>query len=124
VVQELLVGGDLYNALQTTTFNEEDTITIVTQTLLALKFLHDQNIVHRDIKSDNILLLKNEQKRGRIVCKICDFGLSSYIDPNIGGLHGFAGTPEYMAPEVILQPGNKTEIRSRQADAKRVPVIT
>jgi meiosis-specific serine/threonine-protein kinase MEK1 len=101
-----LVGGDIYSVLQSRVFAEAEASLIILQTLLALKFLHDQNIVHRDIKSDNILLLKDETNQGRIVCKICDFGLSAYIDP-AQGLNGFAGTPEYMPPEVILQPGNK-----------------
>jgi len=33
--------------------------------------------------------------------KLTDFGLAAKIDPEIGGLRGFAGTPEYMAPEVV-----------------------
>lgn len=107
--------------LQQKTFSEIEAVQIVYQTLLALKFLHDQNIVHRDIKSDNILLLKDESGTGRVVCKICDFGLSSYIDLASGGLNGFAGTPEYMPPEVIQQPGNKA---FQRPDPKKVPKIT
>lgn len=52
-------------------------------------------------------MLKDETNTGKVHCKICDFGLSAYIDLSTGGLNGFAGTPEYMPPEVIQQPGNK-----------------
>ena len=74
---------------------------------MALKFLHEQNIVHRDIKSDNLILMENEDEPGQILVKLSDFGLAAKIDTEIGGLRGFAGTPEYMAPEVVRQPGNK-----------------
>ena len=77
--------------------------------------------MHRDIKSDNILLLQDDTNTGRVICKICDFGLSAYIDQTLGGLNGFAGTPEYMPPEVIQQPGNKVLPRP---DPKKVPKIT
>ena len=66
-------------------------------------------------------MLNDDENKGRIVCKICDFGLSAYLDKNSGGINGFAGTPEYMAPEVIQQPGNKALPRP---DPKKVPKIT
>jgi len=59
-VQEHLKGEDLYSALFQRSFSEEEAIQIIRQTLLALKFLHEQNIVHRDIKSDNLMLVKDE----------------------------------------------------------------
>lgn len=109
IVQELLKGGDLFSILGQRTFTEDESIQIIKQTCLALKFLHDRNIVHRDIKTDNILLLDDSENPnpGKISIKITDFGLAAKIDPEIGGLKGFAGTPEYMAPEVVRQPGNK-----------------
>ena len=107
VVQEHLQGEDLYSALYHITFTEEQAIQIIKQACLALKFLHEQNIVHRDIKSDNLLLLENPNEPGKIQVKLNDFGLAVKIDPLVGGLRGFAGTPEYMAPEVVRQPGNK-----------------
>lgn len=59
--------------------------------------------MHRDIKTDNILLLDDSENPnpGKISIKITDFGLAAKIDPEVGGLKGFAGTPEYMAPEVV-----------------------
>lgn len=51
--------------------------------------------------------MENDDEPGEILVKLADFGLAAKIDPEIGGLRGFAGTPEYMAPEVVRQPGNK-----------------
>ena len=68
--------------------------------LLGVKYLHDNKILYRDIKPENILL----DKDGNI--KICDFGLSK---PNIDiseRAYSFCGSPEYMAPEMILQEGH------------------
>jgi len=47
------------------------------------------------------MLLENEDEPGTIQVKLTDFGLAAKVDPEIGGLRGFAGTPEYMAPEVV-----------------------
>ena len=61
-------------------------------------------MVHRDIKSDNLVLLtKDESPNPDQLCvKIIDFGLAAKINPEVGGIKGFAGTPEYMSPEVVL----------------------
>lgn len=70
--------------------------------MLALKFLHEQNIIHRDIKSDNLLLMPEDPSQiGIVNVKLTDFGLAAKVDPEVGGIRGFAGTPEYMAPEIV-----------------------
>lgn len=102
VVQEYLPGDDLYVTLGERIFTEDEAIQIIKQTLMALKYFHDRNIVHRDIKSDNLILIQDEMIPGKLQIKITDFSLASKIDPVEGGLKGFAGTPEYMAPEVVL----------------------
>ena len=67
-----------------------------------MKFLHDQNVVHRDVKSDNLILLNETDDNDQIQVKLADFGLAVMIKPGSGGVTGHAGTPEYMAPEVVL----------------------
>jgi len=52
-------------------------------------------------------LLSKADVPGELQVKLTDFGLAVKIDSAVGGLRGFAGTPEYMAPEVVRQPGNK-----------------
>ena len=67
---------------------------------MALEFLHSKHILFRDLKSDNISI-EVDQTSKEIVTKLTDFSLAVKIDPNSAGLRGFAGTPEYMAPEVV-----------------------
>jgi serine/threonine protein kinase len=60
------------------------------------------NIVHRDIKGENILLDKSMTKDNtEPLVKIADFGLSCYLDPESKGLDAFCGTDPYLAPEIL-----------------------
>jgi len=58
-----------------------DTIHVFKQVLTGLEWIHSKNIIHRDIKLENILLKRNSQGTGYI-CKIGDFGLARPIDNN------------------------------------------
>ena len=69
---------------------------IIKQILEGLDYLHSNDIAHRDIKLENILL--NSQK----AIKIIDFGFS-LITPKNRPLDIFCGTPSYMAPELIAR---------------------
>ena len=74
------------------------------QALEGLRYLHEQRLVHRDIKGDNLLI----GARGEV--KLADFGCSKRIDTLVSHTHGcrtFVGTPFWLAPEVILRVGAK-----------------
>lgn len=68
------------------------------QILDAVSFCHSKNIVHRDIKLDNILL----DEYGNI--KLCDFGVSKRM-PKDGKFRERCGTPAYIAPEILNETG-------------------
>ena len=70
----------------------------VKQILEGLAYLHNQGIIHRDIKGANLLLTKNG------VVKLADFGYSILNDKN--KVNSIVGTACFMAPEVIEQKGN------------------
>ena len=73
---------------------------IVKGVLHALKYLHDKNIVHRDMKPENILLWGRKSIE---TAKIWDFGLATVLKPGIEGLISeLWGTYMYKAPEQLI----------------------
>eukprot|EP01105_Mastigella_eilhardi_P019688 TRINITY_DN464_c0_g2_i2.p1 TRINITY_DN464_c0_g2~~TRINITY_DN464_c0_g2_i2.p1 ORF type:complete len:1134 (-),score=397.84 TRINITY_DN464_c0_g2_i2:88-3288(-) len=94
---ELCDGGsttDIYLGLAQT-FAEDVIAYVCRETLVGLKYMHENGYVHRDIKGANILL----NKKGAV--KIIDFGVSGKISADHPKRSTFIGTPYWMAPEVI-----------------------
>jgi eukaryotic-like serine/threonine-protein kinase len=75
---------------------------IVLQVAEALHYIHKQNVVHCDIKTENILICEQEQdgKRPRMVVKLLDFGLARSLTTSRAST-SLSGTPHYVAPERI-----------------------
>eukprot|EP00124_Ichthyophonus_hoferi_P002651 Ihof_evm3s190 gene=Ihof_evmTU3s190 len=69
------------------------------QVLLAVQYLHHSNITHRDLKLENILMLKSDDPKYPMTVKLADFGLARWLDEN-GVAATYAGTANYMAPEI------------------------
>jgi serine/threonine protein kinase len=65
-------------------------------------YLHDNNVCHRDLKLENILMSRRSKSS---LIKITDFGLSKVIGFNRSEMTSFVGTMTYIAPEVILAKG-------------------
>ena len=119
VFMEYVPGGSLgekVRSLAPKTLPEDEAATYTRHTLSAIEFLHSHNIVHRDIKSDNILLT------GTGDAKLCDFGTLKELDGDrsnfahktqksffgsitnmSAGLNTQAGSPNFMAPELLKQ---------------------
>jgi len=72
---------------------ENELLDILAQLISAVRYLHERGLVHRDICLGNIMLASGN------VLKLIDFGLTVPIDSSV--LKGRAGTPSYMAPEMI-----------------------
>ncbi|KAL4613500.1 serine/threonine-protein kinase 33 [Arapaima gigas] len=123
LVTELCEGGELKELLHRKKhFTEEETRHIISSLAEAIVYLHKQDIVHRDLKLENILV-KNDHRGddGEMPSiKVTDFGLSVQKS-GVGSenmLQATCGTPIYMAPEVI-----NAHDYSQQCDVWSVGVI-
>ncbi|XP_038823261.1 serine/threonine-protein kinase PAK 6-like [Salvelinus namaycush] len=104
VIMEYIEGGALTNIVSETRLSEEQIATVCEAVLQALAYLHSQGVIHRDIKSDSILLTMD----GRI--KLSDFGFCAQISKDIPKRKSLVGTPYWMAPEVISKSPYSTEV--------------
>jgi serine/threonine protein kinase len=95
LVYELVEGASLGDMLEKGRMPEEEAVRIITQVAQALHYAHLRNVVHRDVKPDNILVLPD----GR--AKLTDFGLAKDYnnDQDLTRAASGLGTPNYMAPE-------------------------
>ncbi|CAH8653094.1 unnamed protein product [Schistosoma intercalatum] len=97
---EACLGGELWTVLRNKgRFDDVMTRFVVACVLEAFTYLHTQGILYRDLKPENLLL----DHKGYV--KLCDFGFAKRVG------HGkktwtFCGTPEYVAPEIILNKGH------------------
>ena len=105
IVMELLRGEDLTSMLmRQRTLAPSIAAQICLQVLSALEAAHVRGIVHRDIKPDNIYIVRDASAPGGIRAKILDFGIAKLL-PEVHGPRaktrggGILGTPSYMAPE-------------------------
>ncbi len=121
LVMEYLRGGDLGDLLRTQpVLAEERIVRLMAQTLAALAVAHDQGVVHRDLKPDNILVFEDVDDDGRPVerVKVCDFGIAKILardgsgdsPPTITETGQIHGTPDYMSPEQAM--GRSLDARS------------
>ncbi|XP_060594604.1 serine/threonine-protein kinase Nek4-like [Ruditapes philippinarum] len=111
IVTEFCPNGDLSDYINNQHGNPLEELRLIEwfrQIASAIEYLHDRNIIHRDLKSQNIFLDANMN------CKLGDFGIARVLDPVINMAQTQIGTPHYMSPEIFMGIGYnaKTDIWS------------
>ena len=97
IIMEYINGGNLFSFLKKRRKVSEKTAKFLyKQIILGIKYIHSHNIVHRDIKLENILIDLNNN------IKICDFGIGRVLSDSNQLLYDQCGTPMYIAPEILL----------------------
>ncbi|KAL9976486.1 hypothetical protein ACROYT_G013794 [Oculina patagonica] len=105
IVTEYCEGGDLDDKITAwkkagKRFDESLILAWFIQLVLAVKFMHEKRMLHRDLKTRNIFLKKN-------IIKLGDFGISRILMGTSDMATTFTGTPYYMSPEVLKHEGYK-----------------
>ena len=100
IISDFMQGGDLfYHMHEARVFDFELAQFYVSEIVLALEYLHKNNMIYRDLKPENILLDAN----GHI--KLTDFGLSKLLNSSNEKAFTICGTIQYIAPEVFINKG-------------------
>jgi serine/threonine protein kinase len=105
IVSKLIAGRDLASCIHARRLPLEQSARLVTTLAEALHYAHEQGLVHRDIKPQNILLDEAGQPF------VCDFGLALHAE-DYGTGPELAGTPAYMSPEQARREGHRVDRRT------------
>ena len=99
LILEYIQGGELFSLLRRKgIFPLHQTKFYIAHIITIFEYLHSKNIIYRDLKPENILINKNGY------LKLTDFGFAKYLDNE--KTYTLCGTPEYLAPEIILNKGH------------------
>lgn len=95
ILMEYMDAGSLISIATFCECKEPHIAYFAREILLALTYMHKNNLIHRDIKTDNVLL----NKKGEV--KLGDFGYTAILSDDVKNRRSVVGTPYWMAPEVI-----------------------
>jgi serine/threonine protein kinase len=100
IITEFMQGGEMFFHLhKEKKFSNEKTRFYVVEIILAIEFLHKNNMLYRDLKPENIMV----DSSGHI--KLTDFGLSKMFKKSNDKAFTICGTPQYLAPEILSDVG-------------------
>lgn len=113
LVLEFVGGGDLFSSLvrrqplpgRRPCFREPEAVYAFQQLVEGLGFLHKHDVIHRDLKLENVLVVLESKRGAHMLCdiKITDFGLSKVVGDGMSAAHSTVGSPKYIAPEVVAR---------------------
>merc|ERR1719440_2251340 len=102
IVMDYAEGGDLYQRISRTrkagqAIPERQIVRWFTEASLALKYMHDKHVLHRDLKSQNLFLTSSDRLR------VGDFGISKVLESTAAFAKTAIGTPYYLSPEICQE---------------------
>merc|ERR1719160_105376 len=102
IVMDYADGGDLYQRISRTrkagqSIPERQIVRWFTEASLALKYMHDKHVLHRDLKSQNLFLTSSDRLR------VGDFGISKVLESTAAFAKTAIGTPYYLSPEICQE---------------------
>ena len=113
IVMEFMPLGSLEGLMSKKVLSSELKIRYVREICYGMKYLHSMNIIHRDLKLTNVLVVSDDSNSSSGICKISDFGTSREVDMKSTlsmsqsmTMTSNIGTPLYMAPEILSGVGH------------------
>jgi eukaryotic-like serine/threonine-protein kinase len=102
LVMEFAAGPTLTNVIEREPMDAKKCVHLVRQIAFALKAAHDQDVLHRDLKPDNVVVVERQGEPDKI--KLIDFGIAKVKESNVGrstSAQMLVGTIEYLSPEQL-----------------------
>ena len=113
IVMEFMALGSLEGLMSKKVLSSELKIRYVREICYGMRYLHSMNIIHRDLKLTNVLVVSDDENSSSGICKISDFGTSREVDMKSTlsmsqsmTMTSNIGTPLYMAPEILSGVGH------------------
>jgi serine/threonine protein kinase len=102
IVSELISGGNLLNIMEKQgRITEKWAAKVIKQTLLALNYMHQKGIMHRDVKLENLLCLPQQKNSDELEVKLTDFGFATHFKAGEEEKILCLGSGLYMSPELV-----------------------
>ena len=103
IIMDFVDGGSLRDILRSEgPLPPAQAVAVVAAVLEGLAAAHARGVLHRDVKPDNVLLTRTWRELGPGDVRLSDFGISRMVAEGGGTTTGLIGTPEYMAPELLV----------------------